>query len=396
MDLFAPPEIISALIHTGPGAGSMIEAAGAWQQVAVELENSAAGYAAAVSGLIETWSGPSATAMVESVQPFLIWLHTTAQQAQQLAGSTEAAALAFSATRAAVVTPAQVAANRTLLAQLMATNRFGTNTAAIAQVQAEYEAMWQASSAAMVRYQAATAQATTLQSFSSPLTSANPAAAVAQAGSATTATTTAGTANAAGVLSSLQALSLSTFNPNAGWFGYFSTWGNQFLSSGFPINLLGVQAQVATAQGVQSVGGEVGQGLAEGEAALGDSNAEIAFGTARAEAEAAAAIRAAGTPAAAMSVGVTVGRLTAPPAIVGLLPAQSVQLASSVSPLAAGSSGLTGMPMMPMMPMMVPPPISAGSGWRKRKQPASEEREYGGEYGTERTTKVVQRPPSGG
>jgi len=391
MDLFAPPEIISALIHTGPGAGSMLEAAGAWQQVAVELESSAAGYAAAVSGLIETWSGPSASAMVQSVQPYLIWLRTTAQQAQQLAGSTEAAAAAFSATRAAVVTPAQVAANRTLLAQLLATNRFGTNTAAIAQVQAEYEAMWQAASAAMVRYQAATAQATSLQQFSSPLAMANPAAAVAQPATATAATAATST-NAASALSSITS-ALTSFDPNTGWFGYFSTWGNQFLSSGFPINLLGVQAQVATAQGVQSVGGEVGQGLAEGEAALGDSSGEIAFGTA--QAEAAAAIRAAGSPTAAMNVGVTVGKLTAPPAIVGLLPAAGspVQLASSVSPLTAGNSGLAA---MPMMPMMVPPPISAGSGWRKRKQQQTPGDYSTGGYGTERTTKVVQRPPSGG
>ncbi|MEI7714772.1 MAG: PPE family protein [Mycobacterium sp.] len=390
MDLFAPPEIISALIHTGPGAGSMIEAAGAWQQVAVELESSAAGYAAAVSGLIETWSGPSAMAMAQSVQPYLIWLRDTAQQAQQLAASTEAAAVAFSFARAAVVTPAQVAANRTLLAQLLATNRFGSNTAAIAQVQAEYEAMWQAASAAMVRYQAATAQATSLQQFTSPLTMANPAAAVAPA----TATTANATANAtANGAATLQDLSLAAFNPNAGWFGYFSTWGNQFISSGFPINALGVQAQLATAQGVQSVGGEVGQGLAEGESALGSSEADVAFGAARAQA--AAAIKAAGSPTAALGAGVTIGKLTAPPGVVGLLPAAQspVQLASSVSPLAAGNSGLAG---MPIMPMMVPPPVSAGSGWRKRKQPNSEEREYSGEYSAERMTKVVQRPPSGG
>jgi hypothetical protein len=195
------------------------------------------------------------------------------------------------------------------------------------------------------------------------------------------------------VLGDLQAASLATFNPNVGWFGYFSTWGNQFSSSGFPINRLGVQAQVATAQGVQSVGGEVGQGLAEGEAALGSSEADVAFGAARAQA--AAAIKAAGSPTAVLGSGVTIGKLTAPPAVVGLLPAAQspVQLASSVSPLAAGNSGLAG---MPIMPMMVPPPVSAGSGWRKRKQPNSEDREYSGEYSAERTTKVVQRPPSGG
>lgn len=58
------------------------------------------------------------------------------------------------------------------------------------------------------------------------------------------------------------------------------------------------------------------------------------------------------------------GKLTMPPAVVGLLPASQspVQLASAVSPLPSGESASS------MMPMMVPPLISAGSGWRKRKQ----------------------------
>ena len=31
-----PPEITAALIHSGPGAGSWIEASGMWQQLAIE------------------------------------------------------------------------------------------------------------------------------------------------------------------------------------------------------------------------------------------------------------------------------------------------------------------------------------------------------------------------
>ncbi|MDR3657391.1 MAG: PPE family protein [Mycobacterium sp.] len=382
MDLFAPPEIISALIHTGPGAGSLIEASGAWQQVAVELENSVAVYASALSGLIETWSGPSAMAMVQSVQPYLIWLRTTAQQSQQMGASAEAAATALSSVRAAVVTPAQVTANRTRLAQLLATNRFGSNTAAIAETEAEYQTMWTNNAAAMTSYQAASAQATALPQFSSPLTIANPAGAAAQASTVPAATSSNSAASLSSILSSLIGSNSGDLVTN-GWFQLGNTWGNQFLSSGFPINLLGVEAQLATAQGVQSVGGEVGQGLAEGEAALGASEAEVA-----------SAVRAAGSataPTAALGVGVTVGKLTAPPAVVGLLPAAQspVQLASSVSPLPAGNSA---MPMMPMMPMMVPPPISAGSGWRKRKQQNVEDLECGAEL----PKKVVQRPPSGG
>jgi PPE-repeat protein len=376
MDVLAPPEVTSALIHSGPGAASLIEASGAWQRLSVELENSVAVYASVLSSLIESWNGPSAMAMVQAVQPYLIWLRTTAQQSQQMAASAEGAAAAFNSVRSAVVLPAQVSANRTRLAQLLATNRFGSNTAAIAETEGQYQAMWANNSAAMGRYQAASAQATTLPQFSSPLTIANPAGAATQA--SVVPTTTAG--NTVALLQA--APTVTAFNPNTGWFGFASTWGNQFISSGFPINLLSMFAQSWTAQAVQGVGGEVSQGLAEGEAALGASAAEFA--------SAIKAVGSASAPTAALGVGVTVGKLTMPPAVVGLLPATQspVHLASAVSPLPSGDGGF---PIMPMMPMM-PPSVSAGSGWRKRKQQKFEDLDYG----VELPKRVMQRPPSGG
>src|SRR5689334_17692100 len=147
MDLFAPPEVTSTLIHTGPGAGSLIEAAGAWQRLAVELENSVSTYASTLSSLIDSWDGPSAMAMLQSVQPYLLWLRETAQQSSQMATLAESAASAFTAVRSTVVHPSVVTANRTRLAQLLATNRFGTNTAAIAETENEYQTMWANNSA---------------------------------------------------------------------------------------------------------------------------------------------------------------------------------------------------------------------------------------------------------
>ena len=102
----------------------------------VELENSVSGYASSLSSLIESWDGSSAMAMLQAVQPYLLWLRETAQQAQQVATSAEAAASAFSDVQSTVVHPAVVTANRTRLAQLLATNRFGQNTAAIAETEA--------------------------------------------------------------------------------------------------------------------------------------------------------------------------------------------------------------------------------------------------------------------
>lgn len=379
MDLFAPPEVTSTLIHSGPGAGSLIEAAGAWQQLAVELENSVAGYASSLSTLIESWDGPSSMAMLQAVQPYLIWLRATAQQAQQMATSAEAAATAFAAVRSAVVTPAQVAANRTRLAQLLATNRFGQNTAAIAATQDEYQTMWANNSAAMTQYQAATNQTTSqLSQFNSPMAITDPAASINQSAAVSNASSL---SSASSTGSIIDQLGVTPFDPNAGWFSYFSTWGNQFISSGFPINLLSYLAQNSSAQALQGVGSDIGLGLSEGEGALASSVTRLA-----------SALQAApgGASSAAMGVGVSLGKLTAPPAVVGLLPATQtpVQLASSVSPLPA-DAGLTG---MPLVPMMAPATNSAGSGWRKRKQQKFEDLEYGAEL----PKKVIHRPPSGG
>jgi PPE-repeat protein len=379
MDSIAlPPEITSALIHSGPGAESMIEASGAWQRLGSELESSAGTYTAVVSSLVESWSGPSPETMVEALAPYLVWLRTTAQQCQQLGYSAQAAAVAFTSVRSAVVPPAQVTANRARLAQLLATNGFGRNLPAIAEVEDQYQSMWATNSAAMIRYQAASAQATELPQFTSPPAIANPAAAATQA-SATAA------ANASAAASSPAASILSTltgFDPNAGWFGLANTYANQFISSGFPVNMLSYLAQTTAAEALQGVSTDVGQGLSEGEAALGS-------GLSASTASLSNAIKALGSaPTAAMGVAVPMGKLSAPPAVVGLLPAAQahVELTSAVSPLSPGDAGFA------MLPPLMAPPISAGSGWRKRKQLNYEDLNHGAEVkGT-----FMPRPPSAG
>ena len=163
-----PPEVISALIHSGPGAESLANAAAAWQQLSANLEDAADNYAASLSSMDEAWYGPSSAAMFQSVTPYVTWLRTTAQQAQQTAAAAQSAAAAFNSVQASVVPTATVAANRTRLAQLLATNTFGRNLPAIAQTESEYQTMWANNAAAMTRYQAASSQASTLPQLTSP------------------------------------------------------------------------------------------------------------------------------------------------------------------------------------------------------------------------------------
>lgn len=395
MDFLAlPPEVTSALIHSGPGAASLIEASGAWQRLGTELEALSGSYASVVSSLTEVWNGPSASAMIQAVEPYLAWLRTLAQQAQQTAASAQAAATAFTSVRSAVVTPAQVSANRTLLARLLATNYLGRNLGAIATTESQYQEMWATNSAAMTRYQAASTQASTLPQLSSPPAITNQSGVATQAATVPAATSSSSAASAAAAaaaaplaapLAAADPINLGFADPTTGYVGLANQWGNQFLSSGFPINMLSLIAQTQSAQALQSVSGDVGQGLSEGEAALGAGSG--AFGGLGATGLQSAELGAA--PTAAVGVGVQVGKLTAPPAVVGIMPASQVpvQLASSVSPLPAGESGF---PMM--LPPIMPPPISAGSGWRKRKQQKYEDVAYGAEV---KGKVMPQSPPAG-
>jgi PPE-repeat protein len=389
-----PPEVTSALIHTGPGAESLIEASEAWQQLGANLEDSAENYGATLSSLVEAWHGPSSTAMVQAAEPYVNWLRTTAQQVQQIASSAQAAATAVNSVRAAVVPLGQVSANRALLAQLLATNGFGRNLPAIAETEAEYQSMWANNSAAMTRYQAASAQASTLPQFSSPSSTTNPAGTAKQSSAvsaAATSSSTSPTVSAASPGQTTPSVNLGFGDPTTGYFGLANVYANQFVSSGFPINMLSYLAQNQSAQALQGVNAQIGQGVSEGESALG-GGAAGGLGRAGLGALGPGALGAAGlgqaSTSAATGVGVSIGKLTAPPAVVGLLPGQQVpvQLASAASPLSAGESGL------PMLPPLMPPPISPGSGWRKRKEQKYEDIAIGAEL----KGKVVDPPPSAG
>jgi PPE-repeat protein len=369
-----PPEITSALIHSGPGAGSLLVASRAWERLGTDLEDSIRDYAPVLSSLTEAWRGPSATAMTQAVGPYVTWLRTTAQQCQQLSSSAQVAAAAFGSTLVSVVHPSVVSANRAQLAHLLATNAFGMNLPAIAATEAQYQVMWANNSSAIFRYQAASAQALPVSQFTSPpsITSATGAATQASAVPATTSTATPTTAS---ILDQILA-----FDPQAGWIGEINQYVNQFISSGFPINLLSYAAQNTSAQALQTVAPEIGTGLSEGESALGTASADLS-GAVR-------TLGALSAPTAAMGAAIKIGNIMAPPAVVGLLPAAQtpVQLASSVTPLAAADSGF------PLPPIMPPPISSAGSGWRKRKPQKYEDVAYGMDVkGT-----VMPRPPSAG
>lgn len=166
---FLPPEVNSGRMYAGPGSGSLLAAAGSWDALSAELSITAAVYESVLSGLTGLfWHGPAAQAMAASAAPYVAWLYSTAEHAQQTAVQARTAAAAYELAHAMTVPPPAVAANRTQLATLVATNFFGQNTAAIAATEAQYAEYWAQDAAAMYGYSASSAAAVQFSPFASP------------------------------------------------------------------------------------------------------------------------------------------------------------------------------------------------------------------------------------
>lgn len=168
--LVLPPEINSALMYAGAGAGPLFLAATAWQGLAADLHTSASSFDSVVTALATgPWSGPAATAMAAAAATYVSWLSSAAMQAAGTAGQAQAAATAFETAQTATVHPAAVAANRASLTSLVATNFIGQNTPAIAATEFDYVEMWAQDVAAMLGYHAGAASvAAALTPFALP------------------------------------------------------------------------------------------------------------------------------------------------------------------------------------------------------------------------------------
>ena len=364
MDFWAPPEITSELIHSGPGPGSLLTAANAWRQLAIELGHTAAGYASTVAGI--SWQGPSATAMTLSTVPYVAWLHATAAQAAQMSMAATAMASSFVATRTAVMHPSVVAANRTLLADLIATNFFGINFPAIAATEVQYMQMWAGNTTAMLGYHATRLQTMPLQPFTPPPTTTNPAGMAAQSAAVTTAQ-----AIDIPVLDSifvnptiaLAVLQLDSVIQSGFPFDLTSTFlgGHDFLPGQYPDVLAATPRNLAIAYaltGPEAVGG-----------------APNIYAPPAAETSAVQT-----SVTASLGRGMYVGNLVVPPSAV----TSPIQLAAAEAPLVATTA--EGAPLIPMFVPPMPP------GARKAQRDKPGEKGYGPPIlGT-----IMRRPPSGG
>jgi PPE-repeat protein len=191
-----PPEINSGRMYAGPGPGSLVAAAVAWDALAAELGLAASSYSSVIADLTSApWIGPASLSMAAAAAPYASWLSNTGALAEQSASQARAAVAAYEAAFMMTVPPPVIAANRALLMALIATNFFGQNTPAIMATEAHYMEMWAQDAAAMYGYAAASAVASTVTPFNPPVQNTNPTGTAGQAAQvANAASTPAGTA----------------------------------------------------------------------------------------------------------------------------------------------------------------------------------------------------------
>ena len=214
-----PPEINSARMYAGPGSSSMEAAATAWNALAAELRSTASSYGSVISELAdESWTGPSSAAMADAAAPYVTWMNTTAVDAEQTATQARAAAAAYQAAFAMTVPPVEIAANRTQLASLVATNIYGQNTPAIAATETQYGEMWAQDATAMYGYAANSAAAKVTPFTAAPQTTNQAGSAVQGAAVASATSTSTGTgaqSTLSQLLSSIQTTLQSLVSPSS-------------------------------------------------------------------------------------------------------------------------------------------------------------------------------------
>lgn len=159
-----PPEVNTGRLMAGAGAAPMYQAAAAWEMLAIAMETQAEELSASLASLAGSWQGAASERAVQATMPMVVWLRTTALQAQKRA--MQAIGQANSYLLAMAVTPplVEIEMNHVTHAVLEATNFLGVNAVPIGINEFDYFVrMWTQAAGAMHGYQAETAANTVFE-----------------------------------------------------------------------------------------------------------------------------------------------------------------------------------------------------------------------------------------
>lgn len=159
-----PPEVNTGRLMAGAGAAPMYQAAAAWEMLAIAMETQAEELSASLASLAGSWQGGASERAVQATMPMVVWLRTSALQAQKRA--MQAIAQANSYLLAMAVTPplVEIEMNHVTHAVLEATNFLGVNAVPIGINEFDYFVrMWTQAAGAMHGYQAETAANTVFE-----------------------------------------------------------------------------------------------------------------------------------------------------------------------------------------------------------------------------------------
>ena len=377
-----PPEINSAKIYAGPGAGSMLAAAAAWDSLAADLYSVAASYQSVISGLTAgSWLGPSSALMAAAAAPYVAWMSLTAAQAEQASMQAMATAAAYEAAFAMTVPPPVIAANRALLIALIATNFFGQNTPAIAATEAHYAEMWGQDAAAMYGYAGASATAAELTDFDEPPEVANRGGLAGQAAAVAAAAANSTPAGVQNVLSGLASSIPGTLRSLATPFTNLKPLDDWVVNYTPIDNLVSVYtkyigpfvpAATSTAQGANAITAmatffksqapPASAAAKEGDQALGSAVAsglgsDQALGSAVPGGLGSAGSGAGGTASVNLERSISLGALSMPPSWtpVGAVTSPVSVLSTAAAAAPAASEGMNAIPLTPLGPMVGQP-----------------------------------------
>ena len=91
-----PPEVNSARMYAGAGAGPLMAAGGAYNNLAAELTTAATSHESVITELTSSqWTGAGSAAAAAAAQPYIAWLHQTAAALQHAGMQAFASAAAY-------------------------------------------------------------------------------------------------------------------------------------------------------------------------------------------------------------------------------------------------------------------------------------------------------------